>query len=89
MTMHKTIVRLFVNACLVVMATMPAQAGQVRTDSSEFHRASELLESAPLIDGHSDVPWQVRKRFVGRVDAPGFAGGNSLRVWIGSARSLE
>lgn len=43
-------------------------------DPSELERARELLERHILIDGHNDVPWQVRDRFDGRLSELDFAG---------------
>ena len=28
----------------------------------EFERASALLRTAPIVDGHNDLPWALRKR---------------------------
>ena len=32
-------------------------------------RAHELLRRVPLVDGHNDLPWQLRERFGNRLDA--------------------
>jgi len=45
--------------------------------SAQYRQALELLESAPLIDGHNDVPWQYRERVQGRLDALDFTSDTS------------
>ena len=45
---------------------------------SERARMIELLRGAPLIDGHNDVPWQLRERFDNRLE--GFAFDDTTRL---------
>jgi membrane dipeptidase len=35
-------------------------------------RVERVLAATPLIDGHNDLPWEIRERFKGRVDAVDF-----------------
>ena len=45
---------------LFLMATMPSSAsGQ---SDRALERAKKLLRSTPLIDGHNDLPWEIRER---------------------------
>ncbi len=45
---------------LLSMATMPSSAaGQ---SDRALERAKKLLRSTPLIDGHNDLPWEIRQR---------------------------
>ena len=32
------------------------------------HRIEHVLSQTPLIDGHNDLPWEIRERFKGRWD---------------------
>lgn len=45
----------------LVLATPPP--------ASELERARALLARVPLIDGHNDLPWQIRERWEGEVGA--------------------
>lgn len=60
-----------------VLWTGQAPATGPDTDSPEYRRAVELLESAPLVDGHNDVPWQYRDREDNRLEAIDLAGDTS------------
>ncbi len=53
------------SAAEAAAATPAAQAGE--PDAAFVRRARQILERAPLIDGHNDVPWQVRDRFHGQL----------------------
>lgn len=51
--------------CVVALATGSAPA--LAADSSDYHaRVVAVLKRTPLIDGHNDLPWQIRERFQGR-----------------------
>ncbi len=37
-----------------------------RADSDYQHRVAQVLLATPLIDGHNDLPWEIRERFKGQ-----------------------
>ncbi|HVR07651.1 MAG TPA: membrane dipeptidase, partial [Thermoanaerobaculia bacterium] len=43
--------------------TPPASGGWLPPDPALVERARGLLREVPLIDGHNDLPWQLRERF--------------------------
>jgi len=45
----------------VFLATMPSPASAQSQDKA-LERAKKLLRSTPLIDGHNDLPWEIRQR---------------------------
>src|SRR5918998_1181043 len=45
---------------LFLVATMPSSAS-AQSDRA-LERAKKLLRSTPLIDGHNDLPWEIRQR---------------------------
>ena len=49
---------LILSTSLALVAATPASAA-----NEEIESMRALLRSAPLIDGHNDVPWQIRSRF--------------------------
>jgi len=54
----------------LLMASSFAAGNQAHHEESpEYRRAIELLESAPLIDGHNDLPWQYRLRVANDLEA--------------------
>ena len=57
----------------ILAAALLLLAGFAPADSrtGDLTRARALLAKAPVIDGHNDVPWQVRERLDGKLD--GFA----------------
>jgi len=70
---------LFAAALGVLAAFVPAGAqsegGSVasstvqRPDSATVERALELLDEVPLVDGHNDLPWQIREKAAGDLDS--------------------
>ena len=52
---------LVVVAILLAIALISAATALLADDEADEMRT--LLRSAPLIDGHNDVPWQIRSRF--------------------------
>jgi membrane dipeptidase len=57
--------RLMIGAALMAFsATGSAQA----IDAKVQARIDRILKATPLIDGHNDLPWELRQRFGGRVD---------------------
>lgn len=39
-----------------------------RDESSLTQRAAQVLEETPLVDGHNDIPWQLRKYFMNQME---------------------
>ena len=46
---------------LFLMAAMPSRVAAQSQDKA-LERARKLLRSTPLIDGHNDLPWEIRQR---------------------------
>ena len=46
---------------IFLAATMPSPASAQSQDKA-LERAKKLLRSTPLIDGHNDLPWEIRQR---------------------------
>jgi membrane dipeptidase len=44
----------------ILSITMPATAAAQTPDAALTH-ARVLLRSTPLIDGHNDLPWEIRR----------------------------
>ena len=52
--------------CAVSLAASAPSA--LAADASDYHaRVIEVLKRTPLIDGHNDLPWEIRARFKGRL----------------------
>ena len=52
--------------CAVALAASGVPA--LGADTSDYHaRVVEVLKRTPLIDGHNDLPWEIRERFKGRL----------------------
>lgn len=66
--------RALIAALLLTATATNAGAQSAESDTPELERAHRLLERHVLIDGHNDVPWQVRERFEGRLSELDFAG---------------
>jgi membrane dipeptidase len=47
----------------------PVLAGAAANSSDYSARVAHVLKQTPLIDGHNDLPWEVRTRFQGKLDA--------------------
>ena len=49
---------------LLIILAIPAAAQETRTppDPALVARARRLLDQVPLVDGHNDVPWEMRNR---------------------------
>lgn len=67
--------RLLIAGLLLNAAAVGAESPD--SGASELERARELLSRHVLIDGHNDVPWQVRERFDRRVSELDFAEGTA------------
>jgi membrane dipeptidase len=59
----------------VLGGSPPAQAQNLRQDFQQ--RVEHVLARTPLIDGHNDLPWEIRERFNGDVSAVDFAADTS------------
>jgi membrane dipeptidase len=50
------------------VALAASGASALAADTSDYHaRVLEVLKRTPLIDGHNDLPWEIRERFKGRL----------------------
>ena len=55
--------------CLTAAAITTVLAGSALAQSqTERERAESILERAPIVDGHNDVPWQYRTRVDNHID---------------------
>jgi membrane dipeptidase len=62
--------RLIAAALLLALPlTSPLAAGAQTSDAALKARVDKVLQSTPLIDGHNDLPWEIRERAKGKVDA--------------------
>src|SRR5436190_21908076 len=50
-----------------------AQQKWVKPDSTLLEHARRILESAPLIDGHNDLPSRIQDQYGGSVDSVDFS----------------
>jgi len=56
--------RSLVIVMLVLSFAAPERAWTVESADATFHaRVVRILKSTPLIDGHNDLPWEIRERF--------------------------
>ncbi len=55
-------------ACAILLL-MPMAAAAQEISADALERATELLRSTPLIDGHNDLPWLIREETSGDVRA--------------------
>lgn len=69
--------RILTTALLLGATVAAVGAESSEPGQSELERARALLERHALIDGHNDVPWQVRERFDRRVGELDFSGDTS------------
>jgi len=44
------------------------QAGFAQDEDASLTRAKDILQSAPVVDGHNDLPWVIREKFGGDVE---------------------
>lgn len=66
--------RVLIAALLLTAIVTAVGAESPKPETPELEHAHQLLERHVLIDGHNDVPWQVRERLDGRVSELDFAG---------------
>lgn len=59
--------------CAVAVSGMPLlslAAGKASTANTDYEaRVERVLKQTPLIDGHNDLPWEIRERFKSRLTA--------------------
>src|ERR1700721_1322326 len=46
--------------CLLALLSLPLAAWSA---DNYHHRVEQVLSHTPLIDGHNDLPWEIRDRF--------------------------
>jgi len=63
MSRFKTGTLLLVCAALALLQTASSQH-----DDAALERAMSILQSAPIVDGHNDLPWVIREKFGGDVE---------------------
>ena len=51
----------------VAVLAAPLVCAAVPTGQDYSARAAQILKKTPLIDGHNDLPWEIRERFHGKV----------------------
>ncbi len=53
-----------------MLALLPITALPAAAPDTDYHaRVVHVLKATPLIDGHNDLPWEIRERFKGRLSA--------------------
>jgi membrane dipeptidase len=53
---------------LALGLTTAASAGAAPTDAQIAARVDRVLAQTPLIDGHNDLPWEIRIRFASKLE---------------------
>jgi membrane dipeptidase len=62
---------------LLVLAALLSGTAQAQTiDPATQARIDRILKATPLIDGHNDLPWELRDKFGSRVEATDIAKGS-------------
>lgn len=57
---------MYVALSLIAAPVLPAQAAPIdHTQDDAVQRVARVLSVTPLIDGHNDLPWEIRTRFGG------------------------
>lgn len=51
-------------ACILALATVTAGQLEAQQADRNLERAIRILQSAPLVDGHNDLPWAIREHVV-------------------------
>jgi membrane dipeptidase len=55
-------------SALCAVALVASAGSAIAADTSDYHaRLVQVLKRTPLIDGHNDLPWEIRERFKGRL----------------------
>ncbi len=53
---------------LVVFFSVLAVNAQAQQDGVALEHAKAVLQAAPIVDGHNDLPWVIREKFAGDVE---------------------
>ena len=72
---------------LLILGFWLALPGCADEEDEALQHARELLRTSPLIDGHNDVPWQIREETQGDIEAFGLARGNEFETDIPKLRA--
>ncbi|MDP9349161.1 MAG: dipeptidase [Gemmatimonadota bacterium] len=70
--MHRTTVLALMGA-VSLAAALPAE-GQAPADEALLRRALRLHRQVPLVDGHIDLPWEIRQKAAGDISRMDFQG---------------
>ncbi len=55
-------------SALCAVALVASAGSAIAAGTSDYHaRLVQVLKRTPLIDGHNDLPWEIRERFKGRL----------------------
>ncbi len=60
---------LIVTSAVTALVAFNAAAGGPVSQAALAARVSRVLTATPLIDGHNDLPWELRKRFASKLGA--------------------
>lgn len=60
--------RIFCYFLLTCSALALSRLAMANPDDSTVDRAKRVLKSAPIVDGHNDLPWVIREKFGGDVE---------------------
>ncbi len=60
---------LIVTSAVTALVAFNAAAGGPVSEAALAARVSRVLTATPLIDGHNDLPWELRKRFASKLGA--------------------
>jgi membrane dipeptidase len=55
--------------CSMLLLAIPASLSAAPAGADYRDRVAKILAKTPLIDGHNDLPWEIRERFKGRLSA--------------------
>jgi membrane dipeptidase len=53
----------------ILLLAVPAGLLAAPADADYRERVTKILAKTPLIDGHNDLPWEIRERFKGRLSS--------------------
>lgn len=53
---------------LFFVALLSLQGGCGKDEKEALERAQQILATAPVVDGHNDLPWVIREKFEGNVE---------------------
>ena len=57
------------NGLLIALAAILLASAASAADQALAARVERVLAGTPLVDGHNDLPWEIRDRFHGSLDA--------------------